>query len=233
METRFYQASGLDGEGIAHNLEKILLAQGYQVQRMGNREHIVVQLRKGGDFEAVLGMQAALTVTLQTVPTGVIAIVGQQKWIDKAAAGTLGMLFFWPLIFTSGAGIVRQAQLESQLFGVLDSVIFQQRPGVQVGPLPPHLHSYMPPQGPPPPFSNVPSSSASNISTGPQQQPQNTPGPGQIQCFNCQQINEAEDFYCSHCGKPLALHKKRCPQCKAEIKSSADFCTKCGTAVSQ
>ncbi|HWS83546.1 MAG TPA: hypothetical protein VN207_04740 [Ktedonobacteraceae bacterium] len=42
---------------------------------------MVVQLKMGSQLEAVIGMQAALTVTLLRFPRGVVATVGQQQWI--------------------------------------------------------------------------------------------------------------------------------------------------------
>jgi hypothetical protein len=235
MGTRFYHSSGINIERMAHDLEGIFLAQGYQVQHFGNKEHMVVQLRKGSDFEAIIGMQAAIAVTLHAVHDGVIATIGEQQWADKAAAGAIGMLLLWPLALTAGAGIIRQANLENQLFNALDAVALQQRPDVKVGPVPPHLEAQMHRQGaphyanaynaPPPPYTNTP----------PEQPARNAPmsSPGKLQCLNCQEINEVEDFYCSRCGKPLALRKKRCPQCKAEVKSNAAFCTRCGTPFEQ
>src|SRR5713226_339250 len=108
MDARFYQSSGLDSKRIAHDFEKIFLGQGYQVQHFGNDEQTIIQLRKGGDFEAFLGLQAALTLNLRRTPEGVLAAVGQQQWIDKAAAGVIGILLFWPLAITAGAGLIQQ-----------------------------------------------------------------------------------------------------------------------------
>ncbi|HZR40660.1 MAG TPA: zinc ribbon domain-containing protein [Ktedonobacteraceae bacterium] len=223
MDTRFYQSPELDPERIAQEFASILLAQGNQVQHFGSKEHMVVQLRQGSDLEAFIGMQAALTITLQSVPGGMIAVVGQQQWADKAALGAIGVFFFWPLIATAGVGVIRQATLESQVLSTLDGVVLRQKPGTRVGPVPPEMQSQWQ-QQPPPPFSNAP--------FGPGQQPQYTPMPG-IQCPNCQEINEMGDLYCSHCGKPLAQQKKHCPQCNAENKTNAAFCTQCGASLSQ
>jgi hypothetical protein len=234
VENRFYQAPDLDIERIAHDVKGIFMAQGYQVQHFGDKKNMVVQLRKGGDFEAILGMQAALTVTLRSVPGGVVALAGEQQWVDKMAAGALGMLLLWPLAFTASAGVIQQVGLESQFFNTLDAVVFQQKAGVHIGPIPVHLHEQWQQQEPPP--STPPGQQASSASSNvPPKQPPRTdsrPGPGKIQCLNCQEINEAEDFYCARCGKPLALLKKRCSRCNAEVKTSAAFCTKCGTSFS-
>lgn len=225
MDTRFYQAQGLDVERVAHDLAGILTAQGHQVQQFGNKDQMVVQLKQGSDLEAFIGLQAALTVTLQRAPSGMVAVIGQQQWADKAAIGAIGLFFFWPLIIPAGAGVIRQATLEGQVFSILDGVVLQQRPEAHIGAVPPEMQAQWQQQPPPPPFSQ----------TAPGPQPGYAPPPfrGPLQCANCQEINEVGDAYCSHCGKPLTPQKKRCPQCNAEVKANAAFCTQCGTAFSQ
>src|SRR5438034_699506 len=106
MDTRFYRAPSLDIERIARDLEGLYISQDYQVQHFGNKDHMVVQLKMGSQLEAVIGMQAALTLTLQRFPRGVVATVGQQQWVDKAAAGAIGMLLLWPLAVTAGVGAI-------------------------------------------------------------------------------------------------------------------------------
>jgi hypothetical protein len=233
MNTRFYRSQGLDARRMAHDLQGIFYAQGYQVQQLNNNKQIMLQLRKGGDFEAILGMQAALTVTLQPVQGGIIALVGQQQWVDKAAAGVLGLMLLWPLAITAGAGAIRQATFESEIFQMLDTVAFQQRPDVQVGPVPDDLASqaqqqfyqgqppqpaadqnaprrpephYAPPPQRPEPHYAPPTPKAQP----PEQKVEKSgneaiqlPGRGQKQCNNCLEINDEDDAYCSRCGTSL------------------------------
>jgi len=208
VNTRFYQSPGLNIERIARDLEGCYLSQDYKVQHLGNKDHMVVQLKMGSDFEAVIGMQAALTITLQRYPRGVVATVGQQQWIDKAAAGAVGMLLLWPLMVTAGVGVIRQSGLESQVFSMLDSVVLRQRSDVKIGSVPPDVASEARQQAPPWPAPGQ--------------------GSGSRGCANCGELYTAGDVYCSRCGKPLAPPKKYCPECKAEVKSNATFCTKCG-----
>src|SRR5207245_8879249 len=90
MDARFYNSNDLNIERLATDLEHFFRGQGYQVQQIGNNEQIMVQLKKGSDFEAVIGMQAALTVTIQRTAGGVMVAVGRQAWVDKDAAGAAG-----------------------------------------------------------------------------------------------------------------------------------------------
>src|SRR5258706_10565206 len=154
MDARFYNSEEIDIEQLASNLENIYRSQGYQAQQVGGRDYMMVQLKKGSDFEALIGMQAALSVILQRTGGGVTAMIGQQKWIDKAAIGAVGMLaapILLPLILTAGAGAIRQASLGNPGLNVVDGLVRQQRPEIQVGPIPVQIVPQLQQQYAPPP----------------------------------------------------------------------------------
>lgn len=136
MDARFYRSSTLNINQLATDLQNLYRSQGYQTQQISNDDQIMVQLRKGGDLEALLGMQAALTVTFQRTGGGVAVAVGQQKWVDKAAIGVAGLAIppLWPLMITAGFGAFRQASLASQVLNVIDGLVHQQEPEAQAGP---------------------------------------------------------------------------------------------------
>jgi len=138
MDARFYHSNDLNIERLATDLEHFFRGQGYQVQQIGNNEQMMVQLKKGSNFEAVIGMQAALTVTIQRTADGVMVAVGRQKWVDKAAVGAVGVVIpaLWPLLVTAGVGAFRQVGLANQVMTVLDGLVRQQQPNVQTGPVP-------------------------------------------------------------------------------------------------
>src|SRR6266480_3961097 len=161
MDARFYNADDIDIELLANNMENIYRAQGYQAQHFGDNNQVMVQLKKGSDFEALIGLQAALSVIIQRSSGGVIATIGQQKWIEKAAVGAVGIIaapVLWPLMLTAGAGAIRQASLANQVLNVVDGLVRQQRPGIQVGPIPVQIMPQMqqlyipPPQYTPPAY---------------------------------------------------------------------------------
>ncbi len=220
MSSRFYQSSHLNVERMVQDSERIFQAQGYQVQHFTHEGQVIVQLREGSDFEAALGMQAALTVILQRNGDGVVVTIGEQKWIDKAAVGFLGAIILWPLLLTTGVGIIRQANLEYQLLGALDEAA--RRQGANV-----HVTSDSP-------FCSHPDQGSRYSHTDtPPSQSGSMPGNGQKQCPRCQALNEADDAFCSRCGTALNNPKKVCANCKAELKADAAFCTKCGTAAAR
>lgn len=226
METRFYQAEGLDIERLATDLEHMFLSHGYQVQHFGSKEQMTVQMKKGGDFAAIVGMQSALTVTMQRSSSGVQATIGQQKWVDKAVVGAVGFFaapVLWPLMITAGVGAIQQASLGNQVANALDVLVRQQNPNVQVGPIPPEMMpQYEQPRAyQPPPWRQW-------AFWGSPATPPNT-----VVCPKCQAVNDAGDGYCMRCGQALGPQKVLCPNCGAEAKPDAAFCTKCGTPVSQ
>ena len=138
MDARFYKSDDLSIERLATDLENFFRGQGYQVQQIGNNDQVMVQLKKGSDFEAIIGMQAALSVTIQRTTGGIMVAVGQQKWIDKAAVGAVGVAVpvLWPLLFTAGLGAVRQASLANRVLTILDGLVHQQQPDVKTGSAP-------------------------------------------------------------------------------------------------
>ena len=138
MDARFYRSDNLSIERLATDLENFFRGQGYQVQQIGNNDQVMVQLKKGSEIEAIIGMQAALTVTIQRTSGGVLVAVGQHKWVDKAAVGAVGIAVpaLWPLLLTAGLGAVRQASLASKVLTILDGLAHQQQPDVKPGPVP-------------------------------------------------------------------------------------------------
>ena len=204
METRYYQAEGINIERLAVELERMFAAQGYQAQHFGNRDHMTVQVKKGNEIVAIFGLQAALTVVMQQAPGGLQVMIGQQKWLDKAAVGAVGFFIpaLWPLMLTAGAGIVQQASLANQVMNGLDMLIHQQFPNAQRGP-------------------------AASFQQAP------TPSAAPLVCASCQTINDPGDKFCMQCGAPLiakAEEKVHCSNCGAEMKAEAAFCTQCGSS---
>src|SRR5437870_8247469 len=99
-------------------------------------------------------MQAALSVILQRSGGGLLAMIGQQRWIDKAAVGAVGLVaapVLWPLMLTAGAGAIRQASLGNQVLNEVDWLVRQQKPEVRLGPVPMQAMPQIQQQWAPPP----------------------------------------------------------------------------------
>jgi len=200
---------------------------------------MMVQLKKGSDLIALLGLQAALSVILQHTAGGTIAMIGQQRWIDKAAVGAVGLVaapVLWPLMITAGAGAIRQASLGNQVLNVVDGLVRQQYPSVQVGPVPIQIMPQIQQQWAPPPQAPTPVYVPSTPQYVPTPQnvttPQTVPA-SKLRCPNCNTPYEQGDTFCSGCGRSLAPQKKFCSNCKAEIKPGVAFCPNCGASTFQ
>ncbi len=234
MDARFYNSEEIDIERLANDLENIYRVQGYQVQQVGTGNQVMVQLKKGGDLEALIGLQAALSVILQRTAGGVVAMIGQQKWVDKAAVGAVGLVaapILWPLMITAGAGAIRQASLGNQVLNAVDSLVRQQYPNVRLGPVPVQVMPMIQQQWAPPPPQYLPSPQvpqyippASNVVNA------IPAAPAKLRCPDCNTPYEEGDTFCSGCGKSL---KTLCPNCKSEIKPGLSFCPKCGASTFQ
>ncbi len=232
MASRFYHDPRINIESVATDLERMFISQGYQVQHFGNIDQMTVQMKKGGDLVAIIGMQTALTVTMQRSPRGMLAAIGHQQWVDKAVVGGVGLVaspILWPLMITAGVGAIQQANLGTQVMNAVDMLVRRQNPNVEVGPVPPEMMpQYQQPGAPhayqPPPWQRWTSWARPG-----------TP-PSKVICVNCQTPNEVGDGYCMQCGHALTPpqpQKKLCPNCGAEVKPNATFCTKCGTSLTQ
>ena len=228
MDARFYNSEEIDLVRLANDIENMYRMQGYEVQQIGNKDQMMVQLKKGGDLVMLIGLQAALSVILQHSAGGTITMIGQQKWLDKAAVGAVGLVaapVLWPLMITAGAGAIRQASLGNQVLNVVDGMIRQQYPRVQVGPVPvqimPQLQQHWAP----------PSSVPVYVPSVPQYVP--STARGTLRCPDCNTPYEEGDTFCSGCGRSLAQQKTLCPNCKAEIKPGLAFCPSCGASTFQ
>ncbi|HEX7735598.1 MAG TPA: FHA domain-containing protein [Ktedonobacteraceae bacterium] len=248
MDARFYNSEEIDIEKVATDLENMFRAQGYQTQQLGDKDQIAVQLKKGGELAALVGLQTALTLTIQRTNGGVVAMIGQQKWVDKAAVGAVGLVaapfipVLWPLLVTAGAGAIKQAALGNQVLNTVDGLVLQQAPGVRPGPLPgsiaPQFQQYWapPPQQyvqstpvyvPPTPVYVAPTPPPAPMYTPPA--PVYTPpAAARPRCPSCNTPYEPGDTFCSGCGRGLTPPKQQCPGCKTELKPGVAFCPKCG-----
>ncbi len=239
MDARFYNSEDIDIERLASDLVSAYQSQGFKAQYIGNTDQVLVQIKKGGDFEAILGMQAALSVTIQRTAGGILAMIGQQRWVDKAAVGAVGIAvlpLLWPLAVTAGVGAVRQASLGNQALNMVDGLVRQQRPGITGGPVPSQFAPQVQRQWEPLPAAQTPYYLPPGPVVNSQPVPQAAPpfaSSSPTRCVQCNTPYQPGDTFCSGCGRPLAQRKVYCPNCNSELKPGLSFCSKCGTSTFQ
>jgi hypothetical protein len=240
MDARFYNSEDIDIERLASDLVSAYQSQGFKAQQVGNADQVLVQIKKGGDFEAVLGMQAVLSITIQRTSGGVLAMIGQQRWIDKAAVGAVGIAvlpLLWPLAVTAGVGAVRQASLGNQALNMVDGLVRQQRPGITGGPIPSQYVAQVQRQWEPLPVAQttpyyLPPGQVVNSQPMPQAGSSFTSS-SQLRCMQCNTPHQPGDTFCSGCGRPLTQRRVYCPNCNSELKPGLSFCPKCGASTFQ
>ena len=244
MDARFYNSDAIDVERLARDLVNVYLSQGYQAQDIGNKDQMLVQLKKGGDFEALIGMQAALSLTIQKTSGGVLAMIGQQRWIDKAAVGAVGIVampILWPLAVTAGVGALRQASLGNQVLNMVDGLVRQQVPEAQAGPIPYNIMPQVQQNYAPTPVYTPSQPTPTYTPPLPAPQPQPVyrpqtapaPAPQQLRCSSCNTPYEPGDTFCTGCGRSLTPPRLYCSKCNSEVKTGTAFCPKCGSSTFQ
>src|SRR5216684_2923043 len=133
MDARFYNSEEIDIQRLANDLENMYRVQGYEVQQIGNKDQMMVQLKKGSDLVALLGLQAALSVSLQHTAGGTVAMIGQQKWMDKAAVGSfllVALHLIWNVVLAYGRSAVKQGFSGLDLVASVVVLIHHQYPNV-------------------------------------------------------------------------------------------------------
>ena len=120
MDQRVY-SNQINVAQIAQALQSHFMAQGYQTQALGEPPNMLVQIRKKSTLRAVTGLERAMSVQFRDGPQGIMVSLGEQKWADKAAVGTVGALIFAPLFFTAAYGAYRQAKMPEQIWQIIDS----------------------------------------------------------------------------------------------------------------
>jgi hypothetical protein len=127
METRFYQTQDIDLQRIAELVVLEYQAQGFEAQRGGTPEQVLVQLKKESTLRAITGFNKALAVTLQKLQGGTLVKVGAQDWVDQIAVGAIGLALH-PLLITAGIGALTQYDVVVKLLSYIDQQIRQQQP---------------------------------------------------------------------------------------------------------
>jgi hypothetical protein len=239
MDARFYNSEEIDIQQLTHDLENRYRMKGYEAQSFGDKNQTTVQLKKGSELAALIGLQTALSVIIQRMAGGTVAMIGQQKWADKAAVGAVGLVaapVLWPLMLTAGAGAIKQASLGNEVLNDVDWLVRQQYPELRPGAIPASLMPQVQQQWTPPPPQYVPVYTPPAPTSRPPtpvyvpSAQASTPTPTKLRCPSCNTPYEEGDTFCSGCGRSL---KTLCPNCKTEIKPGVAFCPKCGASIFQ
>ena len=143
MRVRAFQIPDTSPSYLATAVESWFKAEGFESQSLKGPENtFIIQGRKDSLARFLLGLSAALVVTIGTQPDGALTVaIGAGSWTDKFLAGFAGMVLFAPLAFSAVYGIWKQDGLENKLW----DYVLQRLPHAQEVPV----------QLPEPPFQPV------------------------------------------------------------------------------
>jgi hypothetical protein len=79
-----------------------------------------ISLHKGNAFKAVLGLQSALKIQIETAGTITQVRVGIGIFGQQAIPTAISMLVFWPVLVTQILGLVSQARLDQEAMDVVE-----------------------------------------------------------------------------------------------------------------
>jgi hypothetical protein len=79
-----------------------------------------ISLHKGNAFHAVLGLQSALKIQIETAGTITQVRVGIGIFGQQAIPTAISMLVFWPVLVTQMWGLVTQARLDQEAMDVVE-----------------------------------------------------------------------------------------------------------------
>lgn len=178
---------------ILQALKDHFMPQGYQTQSIGVSPHMIFQMAKTGALHSVTGTARAMTIQFDQKPDGTTVSLGEQKWMDKAAVGAVGLII-WPLFFTAAYGAWRQSGLPSEIWQVIDSNAY----GSPYGPAQTQMPPYPSATPPTAQITQPYAAPSSPTSADPYQQPIQGPK----YCPDCGKKNEGSKF-CPNCGKQL------------------------------
>lgn len=195
MTTRIYHGD-LDPRQIANSLVAVFHRGNYQVQQIGDRDKLAVQIATRQNRSS--GGRTAMTATISRVADGVSITLGQQSWFGLAASLGISALSAVrnPLSLLTRlddiAQDVESITLEDQIWDVVDRTAREHGTGQALSA---RLSRTVCPY----------CLTANEIAAG--------------RCIACgAPLGEAQPSTCANCGFVVQKEEKICPNCKTRLK---------------
>ncbi|MBV9960187.1 MAG: zinc ribbon domain-containing protein [Acidobacteria bacterium] len=134
MDNRFYPGVEADPSQLMAELRNIFDSE-YQVHTVQVGTATVLQARKSSTLRDLAGLSSALTIKVTPEHGGTRAEMGMQKWLDKAAVATVGLLAFPPLMALAALGAYWQFKVTEDAWKIIEDHIAQ-KAGGYVPPMP-------------------------------------------------------------------------------------------------
>ena len=120
VKCRRYACPAADAGRLVADIRNWLNATGFDSQQMPTEDHgLLVQIQKRGGWRQWVGMSTSLNIVLHQSGDTLTVEIGEGKWIDKAAVGTVSLFILWPLAVTAGIGAWEQAKMPEEIFSYI------------------------------------------------------------------------------------------------------------------
>jgi hypothetical protein len=116
-KSRRYICAQVDSARLIADVRRWLESENFTTQQVSTDDHgVLLQIKKRGKWRDYFGMATSLNIGFHQSGDALTVQIGTGNWVDKAAAGTVGMLVLWPLAFTAGYGIWEQTKIPDKVF---------------------------------------------------------------------------------------------------------------------
>lgn len=104
-------------EKLLSAIQNWLVGENFECQRLTTEDGgQLLQIQKRGGWRKVVGMSTALNIVFRQLENSVNVEIGEGRWIDKAAVGTVSLFVLWPLAFTAAIGAWGQMKMPGRVF---------------------------------------------------------------------------------------------------------------------
>lgn len=123
-QSRSFSAPGLEMSHLLQAFEDWLSQERFRSQMLQTDEGgTLVQIEQEGGWRKIAGMSTALNVVVSQAGDQLNVEIGEGRWLDKVAGGTVGMLLLWPLAVTTAIGAWNQSQMPKKVFQFVEDYL--------------------------------------------------------------------------------------------------------------
>src|SRR5215213_4411511 len=134
MDSRYYPGVEADVPQLGTELRTLFDSE-FEEQWFQVSNTSVLQARKSSTLRDLTGLSSALTIKITPEPGGTRIEMGMQKWLDKAAVASVGVVLFPPLVALAALGAYWQYKLTEDTWKIIENHIAR-KAGGYVPPLP-------------------------------------------------------------------------------------------------
>ena len=121
--TRIYTTQVQDIDSILDYCETYFTAKDYKVSKEQLANGGFISITNSGIFKSISGMSTGLNITL-TQMKGAISVSMKVGIFGKQLVPTaISMLLFWPMLIPQIYGLVKQYNLDTETYGVIEAAI--------------------------------------------------------------------------------------------------------------